>query len=90
MICMPASFSGSGTSEDPIQISGVSTNFEAVNAEYEYLRQRFGKKGQDWRLIRQALVKSPAGQLCDQLFIELADGSKVEVWFDITPYFGKF
>ncbi|MFX1564298.1 MAG: hypothetical protein ACFFDP_13425 [Promethearchaeota archaeon] len=87
---MAVTFTGSGTKDDPIQISGVSTNIEAIKAEYECLTQRYGKRRVDWKLERQALIKTPDGRMCDALYIELADGTKVEVWFDITPYFGKY
>ena len=85
-----ATFSGSGTSEDPIKIAGVSTNFEAIRAEYEYLTQKFGTRQKEWRLETQALITSPNGRMCDLMTIVLADGTKVEVWFDITDYFGRF
>ncbi|MFX1561715.1 MAG: hypothetical protein ACFFDP_00205 [Promethearchaeota archaeon] len=87
---MGITFTGSGTNVDPIQISGISTNFEAIKAEYEYLNQTFGKRGAEWKLERQVLIQAPNERMCDVLHIELADGTKVEVWFDITPYFGKY
>jgi hypothetical protein len=87
---MPITFTGSGTKANPIQISGVSTNFEAVRAEYEYLNQRYGKRGVDWKLERQVLIQITDKRMCDVLHIDLADGTKVKLWFDVTPYFGKF
>ena len=90
MDVVKATFSGSGTSEDPIKIAGVSTNFEAIQAEYEYLSQKFGSRQKDWRLETQALIKAPNGRMCDLMTIVLADGTKVELWFDINDFLGKF
>jgi hypothetical protein len=87
---MVVSFSGTGSQEDPIQISGISTNAEAVQAEYQYLNERFGKAGSDWTLVRQALIRLPAGGMGDVMTIRLADGQTAEIFFDISPYFGKW
>lgn len=87
---MTVTFSGTGTQENPIQISGVTTNAEAVRAEYVYLNDRFGKRGEDWELVRQALISLPSGGMGDLMTVRLADGQTVEIFFDISPYFGKW
>ncbi len=81
---MAITFTGLGSKEDPIRISGISTNFEAISAEYKYLNQKYGERGVDWKLLRQALVNDPNGPICDILYIELTDGTNIEVWIDIT------
>ena len=87
---MGVTFSGTGTKDDPIQISGISTNAEAVLAEYQYLDERFGKRGEDWHLELQALIHLPSGGMADMLTIRTSDGQKIEIVFDISPYFGKW
>ncbi|MFX1476348.1 MAG: hypothetical protein ACFFCO_12865 [Promethearchaeota archaeon] len=87
---MTVTFSGTGTQDDPIQISGVTTNTEGVRAEYVYLSERFGQRGQDWTLERQALIKLPSGGMGDLMIIKLADSQIVEVYFDISSFFGKW
>ena len=84
------SYKGSGESQDdPIIIEGVSNNMEAVKAEYSYLSQKFGAKGVDWNLLTQSLIGSN-DRMMDQLDIELADGRKITLYFDITKYFGQY
>ncbi len=83
-------FKGSGESvEDPIFISGVSGHFEAIDAEYEYLRQELGERGKDWTLIQQSLL-GLEGRQVDQMDIRLASGEEKTIYFDITEWFGKW
>ncbi|MGY5875986.1 MAG: hypothetical protein RTU30_09585 [Candidatus Thorarchaeota archaeon] len=83
-------FKGSGNSvEDPIFISGVSGHFAAVDAEYVYLREKFGERGSDWTLIQQSLMGVDDRQI-DKMDIKLASGETVIVYFDITEWFGKW
>jgi len=84
------SYSGSGTVDDPIRILGVSTNYDAVQAEYQYLQKRFGVRNRDWTLVRQALLKTSAGRMNDLMVVRQADGRQVEIRFDVTEYFGKW
>lgn len=84
------SYSGSGESiEDPIVISGVKTDLQAVDAEYEYLAKRFGRKGTDWKLVLQSLLGSGKRKI-DSMEIELSNGKRLTLYFDITKYFGVF
>ena len=83
-------YQGSGESiDDPIIIEGVSNNFEAVQAEYSYLSQKFGNKGVDWKMLQQSLMGSN-GRMLDKMDIELSDGRRITLYFDITKYFGQF
>jgi hypothetical protein len=84
------SYSGSGTAEDPIRIVGVSNNYEAVQAEYQYLQKHFGVQNRDWKLVRQVLLKTSDGRMNDLMVVRQADGRQVEIRFDITEYFGKW
>lgn len=84
------SFNGSGESaEDPVVISDVSGHFEAIDAEYAFLARKYGMRGVDWQFIRQSLLNVD-GRMIDHLEIQLSDGTKVGVFFDISDYFGKF
>ena len=84
------SYSGSGSSvKDPIIVSDVKTHFEAVDAEYAYLSQRFGRKGTHWKLLLQSLLGTDGKQI-DKIDIELSNGQSVTLFFDITKYFGVF
>ncbi|NWF97039.1 MAG: hypothetical protein HXY34_12930 [Candidatus Thorarchaeota archaeon] len=85
-----AKYSGSGQSfDDPIQMTEVTNNMEAVSAEYAYLRQRYGTRNVDWKLVCQYLLQHE-GRTYDRLDIELKGGDKLSIYFDITPYFGVY
>ncbi|MBD3408180.1 MAG: hypothetical protein GF411_18810 [Candidatus Lokiarchaeota archaeon] len=84
------SFAGSGSSEnDPIFISEITTHFEAVDAEYQYIRDAYGLKNRDWKLIKQTLLNND-GKYIDVIDIQLADGTPISLFFDITKYWGRF
>jgi hypothetical protein len=79
---------GSGESpEDAIVIKNAENHRAGVNAEYFYLRKRFGKRDVHWRLVVQALLKGD--KPVDRLTIELTDGSIKDIYFDVSEFFGK-
>ncbi|CAN5338238.1 hypothetical protein BH09MYX1_BH09MYX1_14610 [soil metagenome] len=82
---------GDGDSlEDPIRIVGATGEADGVDSEYACLDQAFGsRKHGAWKLLRQALAGKD-GRNFDVMSIQLADGTKKQVVFDITEYFGKF
>jgi hypothetical protein len=73
---------GDGSSkEEAIIIHGVYTEWGGVDAEYRYLD--FHYKG--WQLDEQTLILNKDMQY-DLMVIILLDGSKKDVWFDITEF----
>jgi hypothetical protein len=62
---------------------GVSTNYDAVQAEYQYLQKRFGVQNRDWKLVRQVLLKTATGRMNDLMIVQQVDGRQVEVRFDL-------
>lgn len=84
------SYSGPGESVgNPIAISGVKTDLQAVDAEYAYLAKRFGRRGTDWKLLLQSLLDSDGKQI-DKMDIELSSGECLTIYFDISRCFGVF
>jgi hypothetical protein len=89
--------SGSATTEDDagetiekaIVIRGAANHVAGVQAEYQWLEGAFGRRGRDWKLQKQSLLES-GGRRYDQMDIELADGTRRTVFFDITEFFGKW
>lgn len=82
---------GQGTSmADAIRIVGANGEGDGVASEYTCLDAAFGsrRKGK-WKMIRQALVGKD-GKNFDVMSVELQDGTKKDVYFDISDYFGKF
>ncbi len=82
---------GQGTSiADAVRIVGARGESDGVASEYACLDAAFGsrRKGK-WKLLRQSLVGKD-GKNFDVMSVELPDGTKKDVYFDISDYFGKF
>lgn len=69
-------------------IRGAVDGFAGVEAEYRYLREKFGQQTRDWRLKRQ-LLQQKGDRVFDVMHLELADGSQRTIYFDITEFFSK-
>ncbi len=83
-------FVGSGQSiENAVKILGIKNHLMGVMAEYEYLGRKFGKRGRDWELEMQALIKEN-GRYYDKMVVRLSDGTKKTIYFDITPFFEEY
>lgn len=82
---------GDGSSiDDAIEIQGASSIEEGVTSEYQYISNRFGKRGIDWELEEQRLRSfDEIGKHYDMINIRLMDGTKKTLYFDITSFFGK-
>jgi len=81
---------GSGESAaNAVIIRGAPNSMAGVQAEYRYLHQHFGQRNLKWRLLKQDLLQS-RDKTFDVIAIELADGAKKIIYFDITEFFGKF
>jgi len=81
---------GSGdTPAAAVIIRGAADGIVGVAAEYRYLEGKFGQKMRDWRLKKQELLQEN-GRVFDVMHLELADGSRRTIYFDITEFFGKY
>lgn len=69
-------------------ISGAPNSIEGIAAEYAYLRKKFGRENVDWNLFRQSVL-GQGGKFYDRLELDLKDGSRKTVFFDISEFFGK-
>jgi hypothetical protein len=79
---------GSGDSrEAAIVIKNAANHRAGVDAEYLYLEKRFGERDIHWRLVMQALLKGE--KPIDWLKVELRDGTRQDIYFDISEFFGK-
>ncbi|MFX1488933.1 MAG: hypothetical protein ACFFBI_07290 [Promethearchaeota archaeon] len=76
---------GDGSTIDDAIIISDCNNTEGVHQEYVEVRKRFG----EYRLIRQVLLEH-GDKMYDKLELELKNGEKIELYFDITPFFGKY
>ena len=74
--------------ENAVVILGASNSFAGIAAEYNYLRQKFGRRNVDWNLVRQSVLQQQ-GKVYDRMDLDLKDGSRKTVFFDIGEFFGK-
>jgi len=71
-----------------VVISGAPNSRVGIDAEYYYLGKIYGQPNVDWKLKRQSVIHEK-GKVYDRLDLELKDGGKKTVFFDITEFFGK-
>ncbi len=82
--------SGSGISmEDAVVINAPSYSM-GILEEYAFVQQQCGRKGEDWNLEFQALIKGHGGKPYDLFRVKLKDGTLREFYFDISSFYGKF
>jgi len=74
--------------ENAISIQGVPNHVAGVLAEYQYLSQKFGRRGVDWEVGGQTLLQVGRRRY-DKMDIIVSDGTHEVVIFDITEFFGK-
>jgi len=79
-----------GFSEGKPVIIKTQDSEYGVAAEYECIEARFGERDEAWRFVMQKLMRGTAGQWLDILEIKLADGSSMQLFFDISSFFGAF
>ena len=80
---------GSGeTPESAVVILGAPNSIAGIAAEYSYLKKKFGRENDDWLLIRQSVLNQK-DKVYDRMDLDLKDGSKKSVFFDISEFFGK-
>ncbi len=71
-----------------VVISGASNSLDGIAAEYRYLGQKFGRQNVDWHLLRQSVLQQD-GKVYDRMELDLKDGRRTTIFFDITEFFGK-
>lgn len=75
---------GDGSSFEKAIIISDCNNTEGIKQEYIEVRKRFG----NCELIRQILLEHN-NKLFDKLELKLEDGREIELYFEITKFFGK-
>jgi len=79
-------YNGDGSSkEKAIIIHGVYTEWEGVDAEYDYMERKYG----DFEIESQTFLDE-GDKKYDNININYAlNGKKKEIWFDITSFYGR-
>jgi hypothetical protein len=75
---------GDGSSLENAIIISDCDHMQGIEVEYIEVRKRFG----NYSLIRQNLMEYNNRKI-DKLELRLEDGQLIEVYFDITEFFGK-
>ena len=75
---------GDGSSFENAIIISDCDHMQGIEQEYIEARKRFG----NYSLIRQNLMEYNQRTI-DKLELRLEDGQQIEVYFDITEFFGK-
>ena len=75
---------GDGSSFEKAIIISDCNDMEGVKQEYIELRKRFG----NYKLINQTLMDYK-DKLYDKLKVSLDTNKEIDVFFDITNFFGK-
>jgi hypothetical protein len=75
---------GDGTTKEQAIIINAPSDKLGVDAEYKYLDKNYP----GWEFDQQTLILDEDRQY-DIMAIVLPDGSKKEIWFNITDFYGK-
>ncbi len=81
---------GDGSSFEKAKIIIAKNSMIGIRSEYNYLSKVYGKRGIDWNLIQQSLnyhKKKPYNVLKIKL---IKTNKELEVYFEISSFFGKF
>lgn len=74
---------------DAVRVNGAKTQREGVAAEYRYISDLHGQRGQDWFLVGQTVIHNQ-DKLVDVVEIQLtAPEDRKVIYFDATAFLLK-
>ena len=76
------------TKEEAVIILGAKDETEGVDAEYNWLEEKYGEENVEWEMVDQTLLDEGDKQF-DLLKIKFSNGNTKEFWFEITGFYGK-
>lgn len=77
---------GNGTSlSSPAVITGVFTRMGKMEAESDFISEKLGKEGKDWK-IKTTSVKNMGNKTCEEVTVETKGNAQSIFYFDITEY----
>ncbi|MBO7435475.1 hypothetical protein J6U76_05745 [bacterium] len=78
---------GSGSSlGDPAIIKGVYSRLGKMEAENEFISEKLGKEGEDWK-TKSVSVQNAGAKTCESVTVEVTKDQSVRIfYFDITEY----
>ncbi|MCX7725845.1 MAG: hypothetical protein N2053_03235 [Chitinispirillaceae bacterium] len=88
-IAASATYEGKGASfHEPVVVKGVNSHKEGIAAEYRYISDIHGKRGEDWFLVGQTLIKQE-NKVVDVVEIQLNTNERKIIFFDATDFINK-
>lgn len=75
-----------GFSLDTPAVIAATTPMAGVPAEYGWLARRFGTLDRDWKVDLRSLGRNVSGRTIETFRLQLANGAKIDVHFDITSF----
>jgi hypothetical protein len=78
-----------GRGMDTAILIEAKDSFEGVDAEYDYLEERFGPLGEGWDVQAQTLKPGEDGRQYDIMTVQFEDGKAMDIYFDISSFYGK-
>ena len=78
---------GPGMSQEEAVSINASDSLEGVALQYKWISSQYGTRGIDWD-FKGSSLSGGKGRNYDIMTIRTG-GKRVEVWFDVTSYFGK-
>ena len=77
---------GNGTSLNaPAVITGVFTRMGKMEAESDFISEKLGKEGEDWK-IKSSSIRTMGSKTCEEIVVETKGNSNSTFYFDITEY----
>ena len=77
---------GNGTSlSSPAVITGVFTRMGKMEAESDFISEKLGKEGKDWK-IKTTSVRNMGNKTCEEVTVETKGNAQSIFYFDITDY----
>lgn len=81
---------GDGLSLENAVIITAKSETTGVAAEYDYVASKYGARNVEWKILSQA-VQNNKNKTYDVLTIQLTkNDEKLDIYFDITNFYGKF
>jgi hypothetical protein len=81
---------GNGLTIDNAVIIKVKSETSGIAAEYDFIASKYGVRNVAWRVLSQS-VQNKKNKVYDVISIKLAkNDEKLDVYFDITNFYGKF
>lgn len=82
--CGLSYFGGDGSTAERAVVISAPESAVGIRAEQAYLAKQCGRIDKDWRIALRATSIAPAGRTIETISIVLKDGSRRNVYFDVT------